>query len=385
MIPSEEAHDLSQSFGVPLVHIEKDYVMSWLLWGITQDSRLLHNLILKGGNCLRKLYFPDTRFSDDLDFTTRHQLDATQFKNRIQHLLKCVSDVTGISFLPDQTQVKEKPTPHEDLSSIAARVYFRGFAGDSSLTLRIKFDVSPYEKIVLPVQQHTVIHSFSDANLCQARVFGYSLEEILAEKLRSWIQRTRARDLFDVVKIIQSERLPVSKRNILSAFVQKTLFKDIPNVGRDELLSEQKFQIINSHWQETIVCPTNAIIVAANAITLFQQFINALFQPDLLLEVQNLRMPRVWYPYCVPSTIRETIIAAGRARQLIRLRYHGYERNVEPYSFLYKIRKKDGCGVEYFYGYDITRGKRIKSFFLHEIQSVSIIPEKFQPRFIIEF
>jgi hypothetical protein len=128
-------------------------------------------------------------------------------------------------------------------------------------------------------------------------------------------------------------------------------------------------QDFNSHWQETIVCPTNAIIVAANAITLFQQFINALFQPDLLLEVQNLRMPCVWYPYRVPSTIRETIIAAGRARQLIRLRYHGYERNVEPYSFLYKIRKKDGCGVEYFYGYDRTRGKTIKSFFYTRFQA----------------
>jgi predicted nucleotidyltransferase component of viral defense system len=385
MIEPREVHHLCKSLGVPLVHVEKDYVMGWLLWGISQDPWLHSSLIVKGGSCLRKLYFPDTRFSEDLDFTTEEQVPATEFRERLGGLLERVRDAAGISFERDRTRVDEKPTPDPEAYALDARVYFRGFAGDGTLTFRVKFDISPYERIILPVQEHPIIHGFSDAGACAAAVHGYSLEEILAEKLRSWIQRTRARDLFDVAKIILSGEIPVSKRNILSVFLQKTIFKDIPNVGRAELLSEEKFGAVSGGWLSTIVCPANALIVAANAITTFRQFVNALFQPEVLSEIQLHVMPRAVFGERIPAAIREAIIAAGQARKLLRLRYQNRDRTVEPYSFRYKIRKSDGRGVEYFFGYDQTRGHTIKCFFVHEIQSVSILPEEFQPRFTVEF
>ena len=77
--------------------------------------------------------------------------------------------------------------------------------GDTNLTMRVKFDVSDFEKIVLPVQWHQINHEYSDANACLVQVQAYSLEEVLAEKLGIWIQRTRSRDLFDVVKIVQAK------------------------------------------------------------------------------------------------------------------------------------------------------------------------------------
>jgi predicted nucleotidyltransferase component of viral defense system len=72
MISTDEVQGLSIQLGVPLPYVEKDYVMGWLLWGIYQTPSLAQNFVLKGGNCLRKIYFPDTRFSDDLDFTALH-------------------------------------------------------------------------------------------------------------------------------------------------------------------------------------------------------------------------------------------------------------------------------------------------------------------------
>ena len=368
-----------------MTHIEKDYVMGWLLWGISHDPFLRTELILKGGSALRKLYFPDTRFSDDLDFTTRHQIAAEGFRDCLAHLQARITETAGIPFQPDLTRVDEKPTPDPEAHALDGRVYFRGFAGDSSLTFRIKFDVSPYERIVLPVQKHAIIHGFSDAGACAANVYGYSLEEILAEKLRSWIQRTRSRDLFDVAKIILSGRLPVSKRNILSTFFQKTIFKDIPNVGRDELISQDKFDTVSTSWLETIVCPVNAVIVAANAIATFVQFVNALFQPDVLAQIGRLSVAGAGFGRRIPSAVREAIIGAGRVRQLLQMRYHDRDRTIEPYSFRYKVRKSDGRGFEYFFGYDRTRGRTIKSFFVHEMQSVSILTDTFSPRFVVEF
>jgi len=48
--------------------IEKDYVITWLLLGLA-DSVLKNSLAFKGGTALKKIYFPDYRFSEDLDFT----------------------------------------------------------------------------------------------------------------------------------------------------------------------------------------------------------------------------------------------------------------------------------------------------------------------------
>ncbi len=379
MVPQEELKSLSITEGVPLTNIEKDYVMGWLLWGIYNNPVLAENLILKGGNCLRKIYFPDTRFSDDLDFTT-YELDSEQrFHEHLDSVCDKVTEASGIVFDKERTNVELKDTPIQEQQALEGRVYFKGFAGDSSLTMRIKFDVSEYEKIILPLQTHPMIHNFSDTELCRVEVLSYSLEEILAEKLRSWVQRTRSRDLFDVVKIVESGRVPISKTNVLSTFFQKTIYKNVPMSGKEELLFEKKFEDVSSTWDKTIICSTSALMVASNAIGLFKNFIQALFQPEILSAIGATVGIMPSYSYNINSGFREAIIEAGRQRMLIKLRYHGRDRDIEPYSFRYK------SGREYFYGYDRTRGQIIKSFFLEGIEGVSVIPQQYSPRWAVEF
>ncbi len=387
MISKQEVEALSVQHGVPVPFVEKDYVMGWLLWAIASNRALSSNLVLKGGNCLRKIYFSDTRFSDDLDFTA-HRIDAADtFRRHLESVCASVSAAAGIQFDPSRLVVDAKTTPDPDCQALDGRVYFRGFAGDSSLTFRIKFDVTDYERIILPVQQLPILHPYSDgAGVGQVRVATYSLEEVLAEKLRSWIQRTRSRDLFDVVKIIQSGKVPIVKRNILAVFLKKTLFKGIAIKGRDELLVDEKFSTIEGAWNETIICPKNAILLATNAVRLFREFVNALFDAPTL-EALGERMigARGAFGSTLRSGLRETIIQAGRARQLIRMRYSGRDRDIEPYSFKYKVRKEDGRGFEYFYGWDRTRGNTIKSFFVDRIENVSVLPTRFVPRDVVEF
>lgn len=43
--------------------VEKDYVLSWILLGISQNELLSANLVFKGGTVLKKIYFLDYRFS----------------------------------------------------------------------------------------------------------------------------------------------------------------------------------------------------------------------------------------------------------------------------------------------------------------------------------
>lgn len=383
MINVDEIKSLALKYGVPVPSIEKDYVMGWLLWGIYIHPSLSRNYVFKGGNCLRKIYFADTRFSDDLDFTAIHLDSEDVFRSYLNEVCQKVGEASGINFYLDQTRVNEVETPDSSCKALDGRVYFEGFAGDSSLTMRIKFDVSDYEKIVLPLQHHNIIHGYSDSHSCSIQILSYSLEEILAEKLRSWIQRTRARDLFDVVKIIQSKKIPISKTTVLSAFFKKTIFKDIAFAGRDEMLFEDKFKAVEGSWLKSIICPKSSLIIISNAISLFKDFIRILFEPTTLEALGISTRPIRAYQYNIHSGWREAIIQAGKVRQLIRMRYDGKERDIEPYSFRYKNTKKGYC--EYFFGFDRTRGKHIKMFFLHKIEGVSIQPQRYEPRWLVEF
>src|SRR5437667_7786515 len=54
---------------VPWEVLERDYLLSWVLAGIGQIESLNSHLVFKGGTALKKCYFGDYRFSEDLDFS----------------------------------------------------------------------------------------------------------------------------------------------------------------------------------------------------------------------------------------------------------------------------------------------------------------------------
>ncbi|MBI5209297.1 MAG: nucleotidyl transferase AbiEii/AbiGii toxin family protein [Elusimicrobia bacterium] len=58
-----------QRLGLPWEVLERDYLLSWILAGISQVDALRGTLVFKGGTALKKCYFGDHRFSEDLDFT----------------------------------------------------------------------------------------------------------------------------------------------------------------------------------------------------------------------------------------------------------------------------------------------------------------------------
>ena len=69
MIKPGEIQKKATLVGVRDQQIEKDYILSWILWGIANHEQLSKILIFKGGTVLKKVYFEDYRFSEDLDFT----------------------------------------------------------------------------------------------------------------------------------------------------------------------------------------------------------------------------------------------------------------------------------------------------------------------------
>ncbi|WP_255454060.1 MULTISPECIES: nucleotidyl transferase AbiEii/AbiGii toxin family protein [unclassified Thermococcus] len=51
-------------------------------------SGLWKNLAFKGGTCLKKAYFRDYRFSEDLDYTLIEEVNAYKLRERLERMLE---------------------------------------------------------------------------------------------------------------------------------------------------------------------------------------------------------------------------------------------------------------------------------------------------------
>ena len=69
MIKLSEIQNKARAEVVRDQQIEKDYILSWILQGVAENENLAKALVFKGGTVLKKAYFRDYRYSEDLDFT----------------------------------------------------------------------------------------------------------------------------------------------------------------------------------------------------------------------------------------------------------------------------------------------------------------------------
>ncbi|HRR95718.1 MAG TPA: nucleotidyl transferase AbiEii/AbiGii toxin family protein [Candidatus Ratteibacteria bacterium] len=217
MILQNEIKQKARENGVPVSTIERDYAQNWLLMALSPLP-----VLLKGGTGIRKIYIENYRFSDDLDFTLLKKIDNEELNILIENALERAKEESGINFSMDENI-------REITNGFELNIYFQIMQRGENKTA-IKIDITKYENenILLPINTKHINHPYSDKLNAEIKV--YSLEEILAEKIRSIFQRTRPRDLYDVWylwdKIEQKKVFEI----ILAKFKAKNIeisFKDI--------------------------------------------------------------------------------------------------------------------------------------------------------------
>ena len=83
MIKPGEIQTIAGRLGLRDTQIEKDYIIGWILRGISQNQMLLNNLAFKGGTALQKTILDHSRISEDIDFTVKGNVSDTK-KNIIE-------------------------------------------------------------------------------------------------------------------------------------------------------------------------------------------------------------------------------------------------------------------------------------------------------------
>jgi predicted nucleotidyltransferase component of viral defense system len=167
--------------GIPQAIVEKDYALSIALNAIAA-SGLAGHLIFKGGTALKKVYFSQARYSEDLDFTALN-LTREQILAGLRTILDD-KDIEGVRF----EKVEEARTP----AGLKAAVRFTGPLGQPQ---RIRLDFSFRDNLAAEPQRKPLLDTYG---LSVHEILVLSLDELFAEKIHALLSRTAPRDLYDV-------------------------------------------------------------------------------------------------------------------------------------------------------------------------------------------
>ena len=82
---------------VPEAVLERDYCRAWFLVGLSR-SPLRESLVFKGGTALKRCYFGDYRFSEDLDFSLADESPIDVILAALRDIYEEVERASGIVF-----------------------------------------------------------------------------------------------------------------------------------------------------------------------------------------------------------------------------------------------------------------------------------------------
>jgi len=382
MIEREEIARAAADLEVAPTDIERDYLFGWILSSIYRGS-LANELVLKGGNALRKGYFPNTRYSSDLDFATRSAVTEDALRAELARATQLVHEQTGVVFDTDKLRVQPKARIHKDLDVLEARVYFHDFYGKPGrMVISIRMDFTQFERLLFEPVPRSLIHPYSDADRCTATIQCVRLEELLASKLKCLLQRRHVADLYDYLHWLMFGAEEVDAKTVLSSFLKKTIYDRDPGAAF-ELLVGLPFQVLREAWSKFVVAPAKSLVGFEDALPKFVEHLRGLFGRYAEESGQRRWRPTIFFP----SRLRNVILEAGHRQTLIRATYGGYERLLEPYSLRFK-QLKGGGAYEYFYAYDQTGGRSrqvgIKSLVPEKFEDADVTDTPFQPRYEIE-
>ena len=191
--------------------LERDYLLSWILAAIGDYEPLRETLVFKGGTALKKCYFGDYRFSEDLDFSGLAGMPLGQemeaaIDTVCQSAAKMIDEYAPVRIQWERCTEKEPHPEGQEAFVVRAQLPWQ-----RQPQTRAIVEIAVDENVLRPPCRRAVIHDYGEPIEVELQV--YSLEEIIAEKLRAILQhqeklkergwaRSRARDYYDIWRIL---------------------------------------------------------------------------------------------------------------------------------------------------------------------------------------
>ena len=241
MIKPGEIQQIAGKAHVRDTQIEKDYILSWILAGIAAHPVLCPLLAFKGGTVLKKFYFKDYRYSEDLDFSlVRPDLSVEQIKAAFQEVCQYIKEEANINISISEFGV-------HTTGNINFYLQYTGPLGGGGNNKQVKVDISPNEHFCYSVEKQVMFRSYSD--IPEVILNCYSLSEILTEKLRSLISRSQPRDYYDLWYLCEIEGMDILQHK--TEFETKARHKGLdPNSLQEKL--DAKLPNFQARWDKSM-------------------------------------------------------------------------------------------------------------------------------------
>lgn len=240
--------------------LEQDYILSWVLIGISSVPLLKDNLAFKGGTALKKCYFGEYRFSEDLDFS--YIGDASNAVLLMDLLREaCTLATQGMSaYMPSpiltiEQYTEKQPHPEGQL----AFVIRAQLPWHKEPTVKVMVEITMQEKVILPLMPKNIIHRYGED--IDAIINVYSLEEIISEKLRAILQytkklheqgwaRSRVRDYYDLWNIFKNFSTQINTLVIRNTLQSKCASKGVTFTTSEDFFQPITLDDAKKGWEQ---------------------------------------------------------------------------------------------------------------------------------------
>jgi len=239
--------------------VEKDYVISYLLKAISVTDDLNELLVMKGGTALRKLYFKDYRFSEDLDYSTREIGPITNLETKITSAANLAEDLLNERG-PFRIEISplELRDPHPGgQASYVIRVQF---PDHRQPLCRVKVEITIDEPVLLQPEIRSILHDFPEP--FKGSVSVYQMTEIVAEKLRALLQNLArmdargwgsgrvARDYYDLWYLL--DRIELNGEVLTNLTKRKSAHRNVQADSIDDFFSPSLIELAERQWDKQL-------------------------------------------------------------------------------------------------------------------------------------
>jgi len=214
-------------------------------------------------------------------------------------------------------------------------------------------------------------------------------EELLAEKTRALYERTRPRDLYDVVFMLDNSAESFDLAIVQETFVEKCESKGFrpPSASQlgglvaesDELTTDWEQMLAHQLPElpplEGFTGRLDGLLEWIDGVPVIP---SAELEPISKSAAETLYAP-IGAEFTGGTSVRHLARFAGANRLLVEFDYHDRHRLVEPYSF-----RTPATGNLLLYAWEVESGQ-IKAFNVDKITNLTVSKNNFVPRYRVEF
>lgn len=181
--------------------IERDYCLAWFLTALGRHP-LREYLAFKGGTALRRCWFENYRFSEDLDFSLIKPIELDAILAGLDEIFADIQAASGIAMAYDRADRHGHQNTH---------TFYLRYKGPLPAPSDVKVDITINEVFCFDLVDRPILRTFDEfTDLPEGpTVRAYSLEEIFIEKLSALSDkaRTEPRDLYDLWNLLEDRDL----------------------------------------------------------------------------------------------------------------------------------------------------------------------------------